>query len=583
MKNEQLRRKPKRTTFRKMFAKAMIFPVVFTLIFSFVLFYATERIACEQAQSQQDQLNSTIMEAAVATEDKNDKMGGTINSLRMKMCLGTYYNTLNISEFFGYRFPLPETGVTSYDKNGKAVTAIIDKDGNVLISNAAKMFCIIKFDENHEHNKWLYCDPEETDIPAFQQLIKNHLDSRYSDHIAYSYDITSAYVDLQEHKMIPHVIQVKNLYYKDKYNEYDDEAEETGTEEVVIDVDSAYLEGYELMEFSADKSSSSDEFTYPRCTFENIWGIEKEKVDEAISSHFIKGMSGHTYESDYDLVMNESMTHSSVLINGERYTLFSDYKVNVWTEFANKMYCIFVALFFLLLTLIAFLICWRKNVKNKAQYAFEDYQRALTNNLAHDLKTPLAVIGGYAENLMEMRKNSGDEKELKYLDSIMQNVSYTDDIIAKTLKLSETEQIKKLNKTKVDIKTLAEKSAEKYRTALEERNIDLKIEGKCEVNANEDTLMSAVENLVSNAVKYTRDGGNIKVTANKKRLAVVNDVSENISTKDLLMPFVKGDKARSDKTSSGLGLAIASAAAAQNGFTLKIDCKDKKFTATIEF
>ena len=58
---------------------------------------------------------------------------------------------------------------------------------------------------------------------------------------------------------------------------------------------------------------------------------------------------------------------------------------------------------------------------------------------------------------------------------------------------------------------------------------------------------------------------------------------EYVDTTDLLMPFVKGDKARSDKRSSGLGLAIASTAAAQNGFTLKIDCKDKKFTATIEF
>ncbi|MBP5577946.1 MAG: hypothetical protein J6X56_00465, partial [Ruminococcus sp.] len=324
-------------------------------------------------------------------------------------------------------------------------------------------------------------------------------------------------------------------------------------------------------------------FTYPRCTFENIWGIEKEKVDEAISSHFIKGMSGHTYESDYDLVMNESMTHSSVLIHGERYTLFSDYKVNVWTEFAKKMYCIFVALFFLLLTLIAFLICWRKNVKNKAQYAFEDYQRALTNNLAHDLKTPLAVIGGYAENLMEMRKDCGDEKELKYLASIMQNVSYTDEMIAKTLKLSETEQINKLNKTKVDIKSLAERSAEKYRTVLEERSINLKIEGGAEITADEDTLMAAVENLISNAVKYTRDGGEIRITADKKHFTVVNDAAENVDTKDLLMPFVKGDKARSDKTSSGLGLAIAASAAAQNGFKVKINCKDKRFTAAIEF
>ncbi|MBP5377909.1 MAG: hypothetical protein J6Y64_00020, partial [Ruminococcus sp.] len=81
----------------------------------------------------------------------------------------------------------------------------------------------------------------------------------------------------------------------------------------------------------------------------------------------------------------------------------------------------------------------------------------------------------------------------------------------------------------------------------------------------------------------TRDGGSIKMTADKKRFTIVNDVSENVDTQDLLMPFVKGDKARSDKTSSGLGLAIASAAAAQNGFTLKVECRDKRFTAAIEF
>ena len=56
-----------------------------------------------------------------------------------------------------------------------------------------------------------------------------------------------------------------------------------------------------------------------------------------------------------------------------------------------------------------------------------------------------------------------------------------------------------------------------------------------------------------------------------------------IWAKDLLMPFVKGDKGRSDKNSHGLGLAIAAAAAERNGFGLNVDCRDREFTAVIEF
>lgn len=209
-------------------------------------------------------------------------------------------------------------------------------------------------------------------------------------------------------------------------------------------------------------------------------------------------------------------------------------------------------------------------------YAFEDYQQSLINNLAHDLKTPLAVIGGYAENLQELRKDSGSEKELKYISSIMNNVAYTDDIIVKTLRLSENEQMKKLCKTEVDIKELTEKLLEKYRMALNERNIELKTELCSKVRADEDLLVSIIENLISNAVKYTCDDGCITITADKKRLSIVNDVSENVNTKDLLMPFVKGDKARSSKRSHGLGLAIASSAAARSGFGLNISCKGEK-------
>ena len=92
-----------------------------------------------------------------------------------------------------------------------------------------------------------------------------------------------------------------------------------------------------------------------------------------------------------------------------------------------------------------------------------------------------------------------------------------------------------------------------------------------------------MENLISNAVKYTPDGGTIRIQITGKHLTVTNNTAEDIDTQDLLMPFVKGDKARSDKRSSGLGLSIAKTAAERNGFTLKISCKNKVFSAVLRF
>jgi signal transduction histidine kinase len=471
---------------------------------------------------------------------------------------------------------------TTYDDPKSAGTRwVFDSDGNILMSNRAKMWVILRYSAEEDGRRYCKFDPEKFDIPEMNDLFTEYFNDTKNNNLSYEFHLKSLYLNEETNEMIPHEFEIKKYKYSVFMPNtiYESEPKSVETRNIVIN---ANEKDFELIELS----DRNDPDAYPRSGFFSIWGVDPvtfdviyQRYDEAVKTEkYIAGMQGNG-DNTYDFYRKDDLAENKYGASG----CISVTRINIMNRHAVRKYILITALVFIISTLIALVLSIIRNSKNKAQYAFEDYQRALTNNLAHDLKTPLAVIGGYAENLMEMRKNSDDEKELKYLDSIMQNVSYTDDIIAKTLKLSETEQIKKLNKTKVDIKALTEKSAEKYRTALEEKNIDLKIEGKCEVNANEDTLMTAVENLVSNAVKYTRDGGSIKVTADKKRLSVVNDVSENSNTKDLLMPFVKGDKARSDKTSSGLGLAIASAAAAQNGFTLKIDCKDKKFSAFIEF
>lgn len=182
-----------------------------------------------------------------------------------------------------------------------------------------------------------------------------------------------------------------------------------------------------------------------------------------------------------------------------------------------------------------------------------------------------------------MRQDTSEEKGLEYLRSIMKNVAYTDEIIRKTLQLSETEQVSKPCKTELDAAKLVHDLTEKYSAALEDRGITLQVSGSAVILADEDMFTAAAENLISNAVKYTPDGGSIQITLSRKQLAVVNDAAENVDTKHLTIPFVKGDKARSDKCSSGLGLAIAAAAAKRNGFSLKLDSRDKQFTEALCF
>ena len=569
MKKRLYKRRPKRTTLGKMFAKAMIIPILLTFMFAAVLNVGIERMACSKAEEHFEIFIENIEHSIQFSEDPYDKYGGAENRALLSMDMVSMVDLFSVQsgrvEYYNY--------VSSEnDRDSLVVSAVVDENGNILLSNSVKMWCVVKTDNDPSQTKWFYCDPQEVNLPDLDKLIDDHIEANYTGKDKWdSFEITGGYFNYKEHKMIPHTIQLQNGHFDD-----------LKTKDIVINTDGVNLSGYEYMEFNADNYGQKNK-EYPTCSFDNIWGVEQEKIDKVLAEHLDMSDYGKNYESDYEYAVNDFISHSHVNIDGKKYTLFVEFKVNVWVDWVKKLYCITVLVFFLIVILLTFLRCWAKNVKNKAQYAFEDYQRALTNNLAHDLKTPLAVIGGYAENLIEMRKESADEKELNYLGSIMDNVAYTDNIVAKTLQLSRNEQVNKLNKKKVDIKALAEKSAAKYRTVLEERKIELKIEGEAIVNADEDILASAVENLISNAVKYTKDGGSINITVEKKRFNIVNDVVENVDTKDLLMPFVKGDKARSDKSSSGLGLAIAASAAAKNGFDLKIDCKDKKFKAVISF
>lgn len=565
MMKKMQRTKRRRTTFCRMFLKGMIIPVVITAALGACLKYFIYVNNRNYLIEQPKKITDGYLKGAVNAQYTNVHPGME----PFKVALRSYIDMVYREDFYN-----PAAWV---EPKVRSAVITFDKDGNFVTTSREKMAANIQqFDGDR---RWYTYDPQTLDLPELHRLFELASDNTNTSMLR----LKSVYINEETLQMVPHVVEME-LFARGLYKE---SVEPTETVQVMVD---DVPEGYKLLEICEDTETDAEGnlLNYPRAIAEGIWGTPAADFDslEITCRTEIADNLRYGYDTGYSSDFGDHMQSYYVTmlpfdenLGGIYMHIEADFRgFAVW----RRLYFV-LAVLFALQTLIVLTVCLIKNARNKAQYAFEDYQRALTNNLAHDLKTPLAVIGGYAENLIEMRQAEGGEKELEYLRSIMKNVTYTDDIIRKTLKLSETEQVKAPHRSEIDVRQLAEQLAEKYRTALSARGITLTIEGSGTITADADLLADAVENLLSNAVKYTKDGGKIIVLAEKKRLAFTNDVAENVDTKDLLMPFVKGDKSRGDKRSSGLGLAIASAAAAQNGFTLRIGCRDKVFTAEILF
>lgn len=230
------------------------------------------------------------------------------------------------------------------------------------------------------------------------------------------------------------------------------------------------------------------------------------------------------------------------------------------------------------LSVIISLIAYNKYC---AQYEIDEYRRNMTSALAHDLKTPLTAIMGYSENL---KSNVHSEKRDYYADAVIENVRYMNEIITGTLELAKIEkQDTKLNKTDVDMVALANELIAKYKADFEDRGISVSVSGNCNINADRNLISRAVENLVSNAVKYTSDGGKVEIVADNKCFSISNSCAADLKggTEDFCKVFGKADASRSNRNGVGIGLAMVHNIVTLHKFRFEASASGGKFTAKI--
>ncbi len=194
-------------------------------------------------------------------------------------------------------------------------------------------------------------------------------------------------------------------------------------------------------------------------------------------------------------------------------------------------------------------------------------RREFVANVSHELKTPLTTVKSYAETILS---TDGIPREMQssFLETIISEADRMNRLVYDLLLLSKLNYTNnQLEKDPIDIKALIGDILRRMHLAMEEKKQTLSVsisDNLPKVAGSRDKLEQVFVNLISNAVKYTDDGGNITVYAGEMYNYVfvkVIDTGMGIPKEDL--PFIfdrfyRVDKARSRQAGgTGLGLAIA--------------------------
>jgi two-component system, OmpR family, sensor histidine kinase BaeS len=227
-------------------------------------------------------------------------------------------------------------------------------------------------------------------------------------------------------------------------------------------------------------------------------------------------------------------------------------------------------------------------------------RKQMTADLAHDLRTPLSILLGYTEGLQDGRLQGSStlytimHGEVEHLQRLVEDL--------RVLSLADAGELP-LNRRAVDPSALLERTGLAYIDKAAQQGITLRVvpdEALPSIAVDTDRMTQVLNNLVSNALRYTPEGGTITLEAtqatNDERpttkdesssgqpfvlrpssfvLLTVHDTGSGIAADDL--PFIfdrfyRADQSRQrmDSNASGLGLAIAKAIVEAHGGTLAV-------------
>ena len=251
--------------------------------------------------------------------------------------------------------------------------------------------------------------------------------------------------------------------------------------------------------------------------------------------------------------------------------------------FTGNMYSVSILLLFCIMGTILFAELEYR--KKRYVYMTEGFRDMLVDSMAHDLKSPLMAISGYAENLKENLAESNLEKSGYYAEKVFENVTYLNSIVTKNLEILRCDyQIKKLARREVDLRQIFEGVIERYQAEIQKRKLTFRIDGEMKPKGDEELLLRVAENLVTNAIRYSSEGSEVLLVFSKNQCIIQNETDIVYQGKPdrLWEPFERGDESRAGK-GTGLGLAIVSSILDRHKwkYRIRFDKEKKLFVCII--
>lgn len=210
----------------------------------------------------------------------------------------------------------------------------------------------------------------------------------------------------------------------------------------------------------------------------------------------------------------------------------------------------------------------------------EQIRKDFVANVTHELKTPLTSISGFVETLQDGAAEDPDVRT-KFLDIIAIEAARLKRLIEDILIISDIENKREFNTdSDINVREAIEEILASMAPIIEAKHVKVETYFAYEmyIGGNPDRFKQLMVNLIENAVKYSHDGGNVSVRAERKEGKVSISVKdEGVGIPEESLPriferFYRVDKSRSQKAGgTGLGLAIVKHIAALFEAEIKVE------------